>query len=627
MKGYPKFRAVIEDQSQIRELAVVRNDGPRALFILPYTSDKGKEEWRTIKEYDDIEKKIGNISFVRHGQALLSVGEILRNGGSVFCKRMVSKDAKLANVTIRARVIKADTVSNVYIYAKSEDNIVSFDDIQTEALKHVELNDGVPGSSGNDDADNIDVPLFSIAAAGRGESSLTIKISPEYNLTRTNLEYALYTCEVFDGVDLIESISFTMNPNVIVNGSSQAMNPKLKTSEQIQVKFYDDEVYKLIETLAVTAMKGGKKADITTLINYDFLYGRDNKGKATIAGINYIAEAKDDAATNPNGWTAKKPTDLTDKAIDLSAGFGVKLDKGTYGELGSNPMAKPDEYKKLLLDVFGKTTNGGQFDPIIYDEDANKIDFIVDCNWPDEVKKQIINIVDSRGDCDYLADMGNKHSDLDSILGYLENIPYSVSTNWYHNFFKIYDPYTRREIEVTFPFLLINKLCSSFAAGTIHNPLAGHSNGMTFPEIIEGTINFLPYTIPGLDQKQMLVDRNINYLKLYDGVPVLDTEYTNNEVFSQLSFTNNVIGVHQIIKDLRTTCPKTRFTLVTGGDLQVYLDECQRVLEKYKGRYESLEIKYMADEKYEINKIFYATVVVKFKEFFQEEFFRVIAIN
>ena len=626
MKGYPKFRAVIEDQSMIRELEVIKNDGPKALFMVPYTSDKGREGWRTINKFEDLTKVIGPISFVRHGQGLLTLAEILRNGGSVLCNRMVSSDATLANVTVRARVIKADNVSNVYIYTKSEENAKDFESVREAALKHVELNDGVPGSSGTDDADNIDVALFSVAAAGRGESSLTFKIVPEYNLSRTNFEYALYSFEVYDGVNLLDNISFTMNPNVIVNGISQAMNPKLKTSEQIQVKFYDDEVYKLVETLGVTALSGGAKVDTTALLNYDFLYGYNNKGKATISGINYIGEAKDDVDTNPNGWTAKKPTDLTDKAINLSAGFGVKLEGGSYGTMGSAPIDKPDEYKKLLLDVFGKTT-GALYDPVIYDGDAYKLDFIVDCNWPDDVKKQVINVVDARGDCDYFADMGTKFNTVDAMLGYFTNIPYSISTSWYHNFFKVYDPYTRREITVTMPYLLATKLCNLYAAGATTTPLAGVSNGMSFPEIIEGTINFVPHTVPGLDQKQMLVDRNINYLNLYDGVPVLDAEFTNNETFSQLSFVNNVVGIHEVIKALRTTCPRTRFTLVSGGDLQIYLDACQNVIEKYKNKYELLEIKYMADEKYEVNKVFYATLVVKCKEFFQEEYFKVIAIN
>ena len=626
MKGYPKFRAVIEDQSMIRELEVIKNDGPKALFMVPYTSDKGREGWRTINKFEDLTKVIGAISFVIQGQALRTLAEILRNGGSVLCNRMVSSDATLANVTVRARVIKADNVSNVYIYTKSEENAKDFESVREAALKHVELNDGVPGSSGTDDTDNIDVALFSVAAAGRGESSLTFKIVPEYNLSRTNFEYALYSFEVYDGVNLLDNISFTMNPNVIVNGISQAMNPKLKTSEQIQVKFYDDEVYKLVETLGVTALSGGAKVDTTALLNYDFLYGYNNKGKATISGINYIGEAKDDVDTNPNGWTAKKPTDLTDKAINLSAGFGVKLEGGSYGAMGSAPIDKPDEYKKLLLDVFGKTT-GALYDPVIYDGDAYKLDFIVDCNWPDDVKKQVINVVDARGDCDYFADMGTKFNTVDAMLGYFTNIPYSISTSWYHNFFKVYDPYTRREITVTMPYLLATKFCNLYAAGATTTPLAGVSNGMSFPEIIEGTINFVPHTVPGLDQKQMLVDRNINYLNLYDGVPVLDAEFTNNETFSQLSFVNNVVGIHEVIKALRTTCPRTRFTLVSGGDLQIYLDACQNVIEKYKNKYELLEIKYMADEKYEVNKVFYATLVVKCKEFFQEEHFKVIAIN
>jgi hypothetical protein len=35
----------------------------------------------------------------------------------------------------------------------------------------------------------------------------------------------------------------------------------------------------------------------------------------------------------------------------------------------------------------------------------------------------------------------------------------------------------------------------------------------------------------------------------------------------------------------------------------------------------------MADEAYESNNIFYATIVVRFRNFIQEEYFKIIAIN
>ena len=43
--------------------------------------------------------------------------------------------------------------------------------------------------------------------------------------------------------------------------------------------------------------------------------------------------------------------------------------------------------------------------------------------------------------------------------------------------------------------------------------------------------------------------------------------------------------------------------------------------------FKSISIKYMADEYYESNNIFYAVLNVQFRNFIQEEYFRIIAIS
>jgi hypothetical protein len=87
------------------------------------------------------------------------------------------------------------------------------------------------------------------------------------------------------------------------------------------------------------------------------------------------------------------------------------------------------------------------------------------------------------------------------------------------------------------------------------------------------------------------------------------------------------MGVQEIIKRLRSECPKTRYTFTDGDDLETYIDNIKEIINEYAANYNSITVTYMADEKYELNKIFYAVLVVKFREFFQEEYFKIIAIN
>ena len=176
------------------------------------------------------------------------------------------------------------------------------------------------------------------------------------------------------------------------------------------------------------------------------------------------------------------------------------------------------------------------------------------------------------------------------------------------------------------PYLLAKRLVKHISSGA-GRPFAGFANNMSFPEIIKGTINYLPVNIPGDDQKQKLVDASINYLSLYDGTPVMETMYTNSDEYTQMSYLHNILAVQEVIKAIRSRCPRTRYTFLDGDDLEDYLKDADAVVKQFQTNFKSINIQYMADERYESNNIFYATLVVQFRNFVQEEYFKVIAIS
>jgi hypothetical protein len=176
------------------------------------------------------------------------------------------------------------------------------------------------------------------------------------------------------------------------------------------------------------------------------------------------------------------------------------------------------------------------------------------------------------------------------------------------------------------PYMLIDKMTSHIAKG-VNYPFAGIANNITFDNIIEGTINFLPVAIPDFDQKQELVDKNINYISIYDGVPVMETMYANTDDHTQLSYMHNVMAVQEIIKVIRSRCPHTRYTFLDGDDLESYISDVQAIVKEYSSNFRSISCEYMADEQYERNNVFYAVLKVQFKNFIQEEYFKIIAIS
>ena len=619
MKGYPKFKAEIVDQSQIMEIETTNlNSGNITVIQQAYTSDKGTEEWEILQGFDGFTNVKGPISFNRHGQAQLVVAEILRAGGIVLGKRMVSDNATLANVTVRARILKVDNISYLYLYQESKENVIKFRSIVDEIQNGFDPDDAVM------DDGSIDVPLFTVAPLGRGESSIRIRIVPEYASNRYTYSFLQYSFEVEDDLGADESIAFTMNPNVIINNVSQAMNPKIKSnSKQVQVQLYDS-IDVIVRALAETATINGVAISAADLLNIDFINGYNLKGNTRLGNIVTSLDATEDGSDN---WTTNAPSDIKDRLVDISGTAGISLINGSNGSMGSRPIKNTEEYTKMLLGTWGKTTGSTNYRPEIYDLDMFKVDATFDNNYPMEVKKQIINVAEFRGDMMYFADLNTDCYDLFSIVDRAAEIPRSRYVAIYHNFFYTYDPYTRREIKVTMPFLLATKMVAHINSG-VSSPFAGIANKMTFDgDIIKESINFLPFAIPGADDKQTLVDNNVNYITYYDNIPTMDTMYTNQEQYTQLSYINNVMNVQQIIKRLRSECPRDRYTFVDGENLDKYLEDVNARLNEYQSQFSSLTCQYMYDEKYELNKIFYATLVVKFREFFDEEYFKIIAIN
>lgn len=617
-KGYPRTRFEIIDQTAIQEIEQQAVPSPIPMAMAAYTSDKGPEEWRLLKGLTEFCRETGDISFVKHGQAQLTVTEVLRAGGVVLGKRMVSDDATLANTTIRAKVVKSGDVSYLYFYGTSSDTAKTFDQACEDGYDNFDAS----AQTG----DEIDVPLFTVTAMGRGVSNLYFRINPEYTSSRSSV-FIKYSFEVYEKNELLESIIFTMNPDVVIDGVCQAMNPKVKAlSSQVKVHLNEDALLCLMQKLAETTLaldNSGDAMPYTTLINMDWVNALNIRGNTAIPGLVTAADETDENDL----WVSNMPSDITDdNRIDLCSSVGISLPNGTYGTLGASPMENATEYEKLLLGAFGADSTSGQYDTIIYDLDAYKIDFLCDCAYPENVKNAIIDLVDFRGDFAYLADLGLNVYNYDDIVYEADKMINSRLTAVYHNHFKIYDPYTNKQIHVTMPLLLASRMVNHIKDG-VGRPFAGILHGITFPEIIEGTINYIPQVIPGLDQRQMLVDENINYLAYYNGTPVMETMYTNTEEYTQLSYLHNIMAIQEVIKAVREECPKTRYTFLDGSDLQNYLDNANAVINRYATNFKEIYMTYMADEKYEKNNIFYATITVRFKNFIQEEFFRVIAIS
>lgn len=628
-KGYPRTQFTVDNRTSVQEIPTSQATGTIPVYMATYTSDKGIEDWELLTMFEKFTDRKGPLSFSKHGQAQLLVANCLSKGAYVYAKRMVSPDAKLANATVKARVIVSNNVSYVYLYSVSAENVDTLKKACEAGYGDFDLNKEPTTTTAGDDsnAKSYDIPLFTVAALGRGASSTQFIIRPNYANKTT--EYVKYSFEVIENSNVLESIMVTLNPDVIIDGVNQSIQNKLsKNSNQVNAKIYEDGFALLAKVLVANATVDGNKVSINDFVNLDFINGLYKSGKNNIGGV--VCKCTDGEPKTL--WDSFKPSDIqTTYSFDESTEEYIPLAGGSFGKLGQSPMNNKEEYTKLLMGVFGKADTKSEyaklFDPVIYNVDGYKLDAIFDCNYPVEVKNAITDFVDFRQDLVFIEDLGTDVNTIDSAIEKAETLTQSKYCAIYGNYFNIVDPYTKKDITVTMPYLLADRLIGHISSG-IGKPFAGINNNLSFPEIDVASINFVPVEVPGLDQKQQLVDANINYLGIYDNVPVMETLYVNDSEYTQLSFLNNILAIQEVIKVVRTKCPRIRYIFLDGGnDLQKYIDDVTDVINQYATNFKSIKVEYAKDELYESNNIFYAVITVQFYNFVQEEKFKIIAIN
>ena len=650
---YPGTQFNWIDQSFIQEDTTVTED-TSPIFMAVGSFYKGPESFITVNA-TNFNELYGEMSFFDHGQNAIQLQNIIDGGGRLFLKRVVASDSTLANLVILAKVkakqkevqstdengnllyytddtktettttktaykvmekvyldadgnettTETDTpvnVANISYEAKSFENISAeegdFDDayanFKTEALNLLSIS--------TDDDEESTFPLFIISDNGRGSSSKSIKITPDYNTSRGS-GHMFYNFEVLEGSTRTEAFIFTANPNVIYTNTRYGLDSS--SSTQV-IPLVDESVF---------AQFAEKVADIGSLevsdiINQDILFGKTNKG------------------------TDIESIDIDSEGLDVQATSGVSLeygDNGAFGDAPGNPDSGDayDAWAAAIAKVYS-----GEVTDEIYDVDEHKICAIIDASFPLSVKKAITDLVSFREDCIFFRDIGigkytfseikEAKNNLVALFDYDET-KYKFCAD-YATSYQIREPNTQKLVEVTALYDLAGVLPRHFESNA-NAPLAGTYNGMTLPSAIKGTINFTPINTPKVNQKQAMEDLHINYAIFEGDNCVLQTTYTCQETLSQLSFLNNVIAIQDVMRSVRTACPINRFSLSNGTDLSSYAKSVNNVLDQYSSRFDVLEFEYTANTLLAEQKIFYASIRFAFLNWAQSEIFDLYAIN
>ncbi len=465
-------------------------------------------------------------------------------------------------------------------------------------------------------------PLIAITDNGRGTSTKSYSVIENSKLSK-NLSFAVYDIDVHEGIDVIESIHCSIDPNAISGATSMSLNEQTRSAIQIDA-YQDSEQYD--ELVQLIMSKTGKSRD--EIISEDFIFGRTRSGQTPLGWLVY----KDGSTGNVEIlFNAAQSTDpLYQACININDYTDLALSYGSNGSFGNRPINAAN-YGSTMNQVFAKHAEGTkqvENYPEIYNLDEYKIIAVIDANYPSDVKDSMAEYVSVREDCVFLRDMGTSGLDTSTAIKTAVNAITNKSkfTSLYCQYYDIKDPYSYKQITVSIGYSLARLLINQFNNG-ISLPLAGQKYGVTIPEAIYGTLNFSPLNLPSGNQKEEFDDLRVNYASYFDDLLVIESEYTTYEKFSQFSYLNNILAIQEAIRAVRTRCPIIRYSFITGGDFDAYQADVNSVLSNYSNNFVSLELEYLGDDTYVANKIFYAAIKVRFRDFVQTEWFKVIALG
>lgn len=625
---YPGVIIEYDDQSDLSSLPIaeVRN---APLYCAVFTSDKGTEDWTRISGKDFFEMYGKTISFNRHGQPLLQAAMSINSGAELFCKRLVADDATLANIAIVAKItseeVQAKDAEGNLLYVDEngdQTTIVTGEPLMTTTEPKVAYSIKSAGTITDDkgtktymkDIDDVKIAiekdlaedeylLYVITDIGRGSSKKRVKIVPNYKLSKS-LDYVSYTLTVIEGSNERETIAFSINPNLIVNGINQSLQSMINiNSTQLRCVENVDGIEKLAKAIANAT--GIAEDDI---YKYDLLFCCTNKG-LPMDGIS---------------------VDTT--GVDLQYTTGQELASGDNGAFGDYPISLIKDYTETNIDNADAYTKAavkafdGSFDKIIFNVDQHKIAAVFDANYPCLVKRTIESLALFREDFMFFRDQNLKKTSYELIAEESNKEAKSMFCSTYGQSYDIIDPYSKRQIPVTICYSLAQLMVPHCNNGAILPP-AGIKHDMVIKDAIYGTLSFAPTICPDYNEKEKLDDLRVNYASYIDNQLVIETLYTSQEKNTQWSYVNNVMGIQEVIRAIRTRCPAIRYSFIDGEDLEKYKAEVNEVIEPYSTNYLQLELEYKADAQYSANKIFYAVLKVVYKEFIQTEWFKVTALS
>ena len=497
--------------------------------------------------------------------------------------RVMPVDACYANLIVLAKYQVLENTLIVKLEAEVMPGLNNVDQFRA----HVD-------SLASDEADEAGMktlPLFAIRTLGRGAFGNSYRVRLTNNFSKKkNLPYRTYRLELLDAANgnIVDEAFDGCLYDHAVNSYSLLMDDVMDgdtvSSRNIAMYTCEDTIEKLYEAYCETFAEG-EEVDVANFKLFDPIFGVSND---KVAHSHLVVDKE---------------------ALALDRIDGVALVGGNDGAL-ENPGDKTLE--EIQEEIYIKAFRG-ELDKSILSPRRTPVKFILDANYPINVKRALVDLGLNRYDALIHLDAGIIHSH-DEALIYGEetyDLNYRIVSKSYQHY-QIRDPFTGKKVEVTMTYDLAGNLARHIETRGLATPYTGETYA-TLRGAVKGSLQ------PVLDEsdedlKEKLYDLRLNYYEaIAENVFARGTQQTAQEDPTDLSEENNMLIVLEIKDRAEKESIARRYNFAEPTDRQLFTEILRNKVVDLKSVVRSLEVYYDMSTDEELRSTIHCYIHVTFR--------------
>lgn len=584
----PHVMTVINDNTEFKEVTAPVDEGTRSIFV--FTSPKGRDNTvLEIKSVSQLLEEYGRPVFKMHGQPIYNAYAFLSSGSAkAWCMRVMPSDATYSNVVIVAKVKPDKTAGKLKIRleAMKMEGLTDKEDVESMVSLLTKTDPDVNGYK--------TYPLMAFYSQGRGVygDSFRVRISQSIQSDRENgfKNYRVEVLELENTLNRKELFVGTLYPDAVVGLTSlfieDKINDKVGGSQKINIYVAQENLQAIFDLY-----KTIKPNTTLTEETIDFIFGKAADG-TVVDGL--VIESDN-------------------KTIALDAPEGVPFSAGGDGAFTYNPATLGD--RETAIDKAYKAAFRGDLDSAILSKRRTPAEVILDAGYSEEVKRELIALINKRYDAYGYIDAGiiNTLTDAitwgESMLGLGDRI---FSKEFQH--FKIRDPFSGKNIPVTITFFYARMLPNHLKTYGPHVPFVGETYA-TLTGAINGSLKPV-VDADDLDTKEKLYNLRLNYFQsLSENTFVRGTQTTSQNKWSDLSEEHNMRVLLEMKRKLEDMCASLIYNFAEAEDRKRFTEDANRLFANgYVGiKVRSAEVKFEMSPFEEERSILHCYLAVVFR--------------